>query len=310
VNWVLPVLKRLAGLAIVFFGVTFLIYALVFALPGDPIRALGGDRPLPESVISVLRAKYHLDLPLWQQYFAWLGGLFHGDLGTDFQGRAVASQLAARWPVTVTLALTAWVIEIVLGLVLGLVAALRRGSAVDHGILSVTILVGAIPVFVVGATAQLVFGVRLGWFPVAGVSQGWPVAYILPALVIAIFGLGAVARLMRNASVDALGSDYIRLVRAKGVGEGRVVGVHVLRNSLIPASTYLATDLGYLLGGTVIIEGIFNMPGVGNLLFNAIRAHEGPTVVGVSSLLILIFLVISVLVDLLHVALDPRLRRG
>lgn len=309
-NWVLPVLKRLAGLAIVFFGVTFLIYALVFALPGDPIRALGGDRPLPESVISVLRAKYHLDLPLWQQYLAWLGGLFHGDLGTDFQGRAVASQLAARWPVTVTLALTAWVIEIVLGLVLGLVAALRRGSAVDHGILSVTILVGAIPVFVVGATAQLVFGVRLGWFPVAGVSQGWPVAYILPALVIAIFGLGAVARLMRNASVDALGSDYIRLVRAKGVGEGRVVGVHVLRNSLIPASTYLATDLGYLLGGTVIIEGIFNMPGVGNLLFNAIRAHEGPTVVGVSSLLILIFLVISVLVDLLHVALDPRLRRG
>lgn len=309
-NWVLPVLKRLAGLAIVFFGVTFLIYALVFALPGDPIRALGGDRPLPESVISVLRAKYHLDLPLWQQYLAWLGGLFHGDLGTDFQGRAVASQLAARWPVTVTLALTAWVIEIVLGLVLGLVAALRRGSAVDHGILSVTILVGAIPVFVVGATAQLVFGVRLGWFPVAGVSQGWPVAYILPALVIAIFGLGAVARLMRNASVDALGSDYIRLVRAKGVGEGRVVGVHVLRNSLIPASTYLATDLGYLLGGAVIIEGIFNMPGVGNLLFNAIRAHEGPTVVGVSSLLILIFLVISVLVDLLHVALDPRLRRG
>lgn len=308
-TWALPVLRRVGGLVIVFLGVTFLIYALVFALPGDPIRALGGDRPLPDSVVAVLRAKYHLDQPLIVQYLDWVGGLFRGDLGLDFHGRPVAEQLASRWPVTVTLALTAWVLELVIGLGLGLVAAIRRGTAVDQGILTATILIGAIPVFVVGSTAQLVFGVRLGWFPVAGTTQGWPVAYILPALVIAIFGLGAVARLMRNASVDALGSDFVRLVRAKGVGEGRVVGVHVLRNSLIPAATYLATDLGYLLGGTVIVEGIFNMPGIGNLLFNAIRAHEGPTVVGVSSLLILVFLLLSVLVDLLHVALDPRLRR-
>ncbi|MBN9180769.1 MAG: ABC transporter permease [Microbacterium sp.] len=308
-TWVLPVLKRVGALLIVFVGVTFLIYALVFALPGDPIKALGGDRPLPDSVVAVLRAKYHLDQPLIVQYLEWVGGLFRGDLGLDFHGRPVADQLAARWPVTFTLALTAWVIELVLGLGLGLIAAIRRGTAVDQGILTVTILLGAIPVFVVGSTAQLVFGVRLGWFPVAGTTQGWPTAYILPALVIAIFGLGAVARLMRNASVDALGSDFVRLVRAKGVGEGRVIGVHVVRNSLIPAATYLATDLGYLLGGAVIIEGIFNMPGIGNLLFNAIRAHEGPTVVGVSSLLILVFLILSLLVDLLHVALDPRLRR-
>ncbi|MBN9174820.1 MAG: ABC transporter permease [Microbacterium sp.] len=308
-TWVLPVLKRVGALLIVFVGVTFLIYALVFALPGDPIKALGGDRPLPDSVVAVLRAKYHLDQPLIVQYLEWVGGLFRGDLGLDFHGRPVADQLAARWPVTFTLALTAWVIELVLGLGLGLIAAIRRGTAVDQGILTVTILIGAIPVFVVGSTAQLVFGVRLGWFPVAGTTQGWPTAYILPALVIAIFGLGAVARLMRNASVDALGSDFVRLVRAKGVGEGRVIGVHVVRNSLIPAATYLATDLGYLLGGAVIIEGIFNMPGIGNLLFNAIRAHEGPTVVGVSSLLILVFLILSLLVDLLHVALDPRLRR-
>ncbi|MBN9171765.1 MAG: ABC transporter permease [Microbacterium sp.] len=308
-TWVLPVLKRVGALLIVFVGVTFLIYALVFALPGDPIKALGGDRPLPDSVVAVLRAKYHLDQPLIVQYLEWVGGPFRGDLGLDFHGRPVADQLAARWPVTFTLALTAWVIELILGLGLGLIAAIRRGTAVDQGILTVTILIGAIPVFVVGSTAQLVFGVRLGWFPVAGTTQGWPTAYILPALVIAIFGLGAVARLMRNASVDALGSDFVRLVRAKGVGEGRVIGVHVVRNSLIPAATYLATDLGYLLGGAVIIEGIFNMPGIGNLLFNAIRAHEGPTVVGVSSLLILVFLILSLLVDLLHVALDPRLRR-
>ncbi|MBN9184921.1 MAG: ABC transporter permease, partial [Microbacterium sp.] len=255
-TWVLPVLKRVGALLIVFVGVTFLIYALVFALPGDPIKALGGDRPLPDSVVAVLRAKYHLDQPLIVQYLEWVGGLFRGDLGLDFHGRPLADQLAARWPVTFTLALTAWVIELILGLGLGLIAAIRRGTAVDQGILTVTILIGAIPVFVVGSTAQLVFGVRLGWFPVAGTTQGWPTAYILPALVIAIFGLGAVARLMRNASVDALGSDFVRLVRAKGVGEGRVIGVHVVRNSLIPAATYLATDLDYLPGGAVIIEGI------------------------------------------------------
>ncbi|MFT4122405.1 MAG: ABC transporter permease [Microbacteriaceae bacterium] len=301
--------KRLGALVIVFLGVTFLIYAMVFALPGDPIAALGGDRPLSQSVVAALRAKYHLDDPLWQQYVQWVGGLLRGDLGLDFSGRPVAAQLVARWPITLLLALTAWAIEIVLGLGLGLVAAVRKGTTLDRGILAGTILVASVPIFVVGATAQLVFSVRLGWFPVAGVTQGWPVAYLLPALVIAVFGLGATARLMRTSAIDALGSDYVRLVRAKGVREGRVVGVHVLRNSLIPASTFLATDLGYLLGGTVVVEGIFNLPGIGNLLFSAISSHEGPTVVGISTLLIIVFLLLSTLVDLLHLALDPRMRR-
>jgi oligopeptide transport system permease protein len=151
--------------------------------------------------------------------------------------------------------------------------------------------------------------VRLGWFPVAGTSAGWPIAYLLPAAVIAVFGLASVSRLMRTSMLENLNADYVRTARAKGLGEGQVIGVHVMRNSLIPAVTYLATDLGYLLGGTVIIEGIFNLPGVGNLLFQAIRSHEGPTVVGVSTALIVIFLLTSIVVDLLHALLDPRIRR-
>lgn len=306
---VVGIAHRVGGLLVVFLGVTFIIFFLVFALPGDPIAALGGDRPLSPSVVEALRAKYRLDDPLWQQYLHWLGGLFVGDFGIDFKGRPVADQLASRWPVTVTLALTAWVLEIVIGLGLGLIAALRQGTAIDRGILVVTILASSIPIFVLASSSQLLFGVQLEWLPIAGTSAGWPVAYILPAAVIAVFGLAATSRLMRASAIEQLNSDSIRLVRAKGVGEGRVVGVHVLRNSLIPAATFLATDLGFLLGGAVIVEGVFNLPGVGNLLFSAIRAHEGPTIVGVSSLLIVIFLVTAALIDLLQVALDPRLRR-
>lgn len=306
----LGVLQRLGGLVVVFLGVTFLIYLMVFSLPGDPIAALGGDRPLPQTVIAALRAEYHLDDPVGVQYLRFLGGLLHGDLGTSFSGRSVAEQLALRWPVTIVLALTAWFFELVLGIGLGVVAALRQGTALDKGILVSTIAVSAVPVFVLGSVAQLVLGVRLRWFPVAGTAAGWPGAFVLPGLVIAVFGLAAVARLTRTSMLEGLGADYVRTARAIGLAPRRVVGVHVLRNSLIPTVTYLGTDLGYLLGGTVIVEGIFNLPGVGNLLVQSIRSHEGPTVVGISTALIIIFLLTSVLVDLTHALLDPRIRRG
>lgn len=301
--------RRLGGLAIVFIGVTLVIYFMVFSLPGDPIRALGGDRPLPDSVVNTLRERYHLDEPFVQQYLRYLTGLFRGDLGTTFNGQPVSDQLASRWPVTITLALTAWAFELVMGLALGIVAALRAGHLIDRAILFSTIVAGAIPVFVLGVSAQLLLGVRWGWFPVAGSAQGWPTSYFVPALVIALFGLASVSRLMRTSMLESLGADYTRTARAKGLRERRVIGLHVMRNSVIPAATFLGTDLGFLLGGTVVIEGVFNLPGVGNLLFQSIRIHEGPTVVGISTALILIFLVTNLLVDLLHAALDPRIRR-
>lgn len=306
----LRVLQRVGGFLIVFLGVSFVIYFAVFSLPGDPIRALAGDRQLPQAVIDQLRAKYQLDQPLLTQYLNYLSGLVRGDLGIDFRGRPVAAQLAARWPVTVTLALTAWTLEMVAGIAIGLVSALRRGSFIDRGLLALTIAASCVPVFVLGITAQLVFGVRLDWFPVAGVREGWPASYLLPAMVIAVFGLASVSRLVRGSIIENLGADYVLTARAKGIGEGRVIGLHVMRNSLIPTATYLATDLGFLLGGTVIIEGIFNLPGVGNLLYQAIRTHESAVVVGVSTALIVVFLLTTLAVDALHALLDPRVRRG
>lgn len=300
--------RRVLELAIVFVGVTFIIYVMVFTLPGDPIAALGGDRPLPEAVQAQLRAQYHLDEPVWLQYLRYVGGLFTGDLGTGFDGRPVGDRMAARWPVTITLALTAWAIEVVVGVLLGLVTGLRNGGLLDRTVLVGTILATSIPVFVLGVTAQLVFGLQLGWFPIAGTSTGWPSAYLLPAIVIALFGLASVTRLMRGSVVDTMRSDFVRTLTAKGMPRRNIVGVHVMRNSVAPVLTFLAIDLGYLLGGTVVIEAIFNLPGIGALLFDAIKTHEGPTVVGVATALILIFLATSVLVDLVNSLLDPRIR--
>lgn len=306
----LSVLQRLAGFALVFIGVTFIIYLAVFSLPGDPIRALAGDRQLPQSVVDAINAKYLLDQPLWVQYTNYLGNLLQGDLGLDLTGRSVADKLAARWPVTITLALTAWVIQVILGLAVGIVSALKNGTVIDKGLLVITIGLSCIPVFVLGITAQIMFGVRLDWLPVAGIGDGWPLSYLLPSLVIAAIGLASVSRLVRGSMIENLEADYVRTARSKGIGEGRVVGLHVMRNSLIPTATFLATDLGFLLGGTVVIEGIFNLPGVGNLLFTAIRDHEAAMVVGISTALIVIFLLTSLLVDAIHALLDPRIRRA
>ncbi|WP_029150931.1 ABC transporter permease [Microbacterium indicum] len=303
-------IRRVLELLLVFFGVTFTIYAMVFALPGDPISALGGsNRPLPENVVIRLREQFLLDEPLITQYLHYIGGLLMGDLGQTFDGRSVAERMSSRWPVTITLALTAWVVEVVIGVGLGLVAGLRQGKAIDKTVLVGTILATSVPVFVLGVTLQLVLGVWLGWVPVAGTTAGWPLAYILPAVIIALFGLASVSRLMRGTVIDTMRSDFVRTLVAKGMPKRRIVGVHVLRNSVGPVLTFLAIDLGYLLGGTVVIEGIFNLPGIGQLLFDAISTHEGPTIVGISTALIIIFLVTSVVVDIIASLLDPRIRR-
>ncbi|NEE04047.1 ABC transporter permease [Phytoactinopolyspora halotolerans] len=302
------IVSRLAQLVIVFFGVTLLIYAAVWALPGDPIRALAGDRPLSESVINALRDEHNLDDPLLVQYLKYMGGLLSGDFGTDFSGRPVWDQMAQRWPVTMRLALTAWVIEAIVGIVLGLIAALRRGRWPDHTILLFSIAVISIPIFVLAYTAQLVLGVNAGIFPVSGISDGWPRSYILPALILAAFGTAQVGRLVRASVLENLRADYVRAAVAKGLSRRRVVSVHVLRNSLIAAVTFLGIELGFLLGGTIVIEGVFNVPGVGQLLFRSLQTQEGAVVVGVATALVLIFLLANLVVDLLYGVLDPRIR--
>lgn len=302
--------QRLAQAVPVFFATTFVIYAMVFALPGDPILALAGDKPVPEHVLKVMRERYHLDDPLLVQYGRYMLGVFQGDLGETFTGQPVSELLRDRWGVTLRLALTAWIFELAVGIGLGVLAGLRKGGIADTAVLAGTTFVLAVPVFVVGYTAQIVLGLNLGLFPTAGTEAGWPASYLLPGMVLGSFGLAYVARLTRTALVENLRADYVRTATAKGLPRRRVVGVHALRNSLIPVVTFLGIDFGNLLAGAVVTEGIFNLPGIGQQVFQSIQLQEGPVVVGVVTLLVMIFIVANLAVDLLYGVLDPRISRA
>jgi oligopeptide transport system permease protein len=301
------VARRLLQAIPVFFGATFIVFAMVYAIPGDPIRALNGERPISESAQAVLRERYNLDDPLVVQYGKYVGGLLTGDFGETFRGQPVLDIMSDKFPVTARLALGAFIFEGVLGLIAGILAGLRRGSFMDNLVLVSTTFIVAIPVFVLGFVAQLVLGVQLGWFPIAGVQEGW-FSYILPSMVLGSLSLVYIARLTRTSLVENLRSDYIRTAEAKGLPRRRVVGRHALRNSLIPVVTFLGVDLGTLMAGAIITEGIFNIPGVGREVFLAIQGQEYAVVVGIVTAGILIFIVMNLVVDLFYAVLDPRIR--
>ena len=301
--------RRVLQMVPVLLGTTFFIYVLVFALPGDPIRALAGEKPLPASVYQTLRRHYHLDDPLLVQYGRYLFGvLFRGDFGETFNGQAVGQLIADSWTVTAQLAGTAWVIELVVGMSLGVWAGLRRGGIADTAVLGGTTVAIAIPTFVLAYSAQLVLALHLGWFPTAGTDEGWPMSYLLPGAVVAAAELGYVARLTRTSLAENMRADYVRTAISKGLPRRRVIVRHTLRNSLIPVVTYLGTQIGYLMAGSVVVEGIFNLPGIGHEIWIALQIKEGPTIVGIVTFLVLVYLLANLLVDLLYGVLDPRIR--
>jgi peptide/nickel transport system permease protein/oligopeptide transport system permease protein len=299
--------RRLLLAIPVLIGASFLIFAMVFALPGDPIRALGGDRPISEAVQAQLRDEYNLDDPLMVQYGKYVAGLAQGDLGTDFSGRPVADILETTVPITVKLALVALAFEAVFGLIAGVLAGIRQKSFFDSLVLVTTTLIVSIPIFVLGFLAQYVLGLRLGIFPIAGIANGFE-GYLLPGFVLASLSLAYVARLTRTSLVENLRNDYVRTAKAKGLKPGTVIGKHTLRNSLIPVVTFLGADLGALMSGAVVTEGIFNIPGLGRAVFQAIQSQEGNVVVGIVTLFVFVYIVFNLLVDVMYAALDPRIR--
>ena len=301
------VIRRLLETIPVFIGATFLIYAMVFALPGDPINALAGEKPLTPAVQRGLREEYNLDDPLPVQYGKYVAGLAQGDFGHTFRGRPVSEILIEKFPVTFKLALLAFGFEAFLGILAGLLAGLRKGSFIDNLVLVSTIVVVSVPVFVLGFLAQLLFGAELGWFPVAGIQDGFR-SYLLPGMVLGSLSLCYIARLLRASLAENLSADYVRTATAKGLSRARVVGRHTLRNSLIPIVTYLGVDLGILMGGAIVTETIFNIPGIGREVFVAVNAYEGTLVVGIVTAGVIIFMFANLFVDLLYALLDPRIR--
>ena len=291
----------------VFFGATMLIFALVFAIPGDPIRALAGEKHISQTVLDTLNERYHLDEPLWKQYTIYITGVFQGDFGVDFRGRPVSDLLKQRLPVTIRLAFLAFFFEVVFGIGSGILAGVKKGKFFDNFVLISTLIVIAIPIFVLAFLAQIIFGVKLGWFPVSGIRDGW-MSYMLPAIVLGSLSLAYIARLMRASLVENLRADYVRTATSKGLSRRRVVGIHALRNSLIPVVTFLAIDLGALMGGAIITETIFNLPGIGRAVFEGVQKQEGTVVVGIATFMIIVYMIANLIADILYGVLDPRIR--
>lgn len=301
------VARRLLLTIPVLIGASFLIFAMVYALPGDPIRALAGDRPVSPAVVQVLTERFHLNDPLWKQYWEYVKGLLSGDLGTDFRGRPVLDTIQRTLPVTIRLTVVAVVFEAVFGIIAGVLAGIRRNGYFDNLVLVSTTVIVSIPILVLAFLAQLLFGLKLGWFPIAGTRDGWW-SYVLPGLVLASGSLAYVARLTRTSIAENMRADYVRTAKAKGLPPSRVIIRHTLRNSLIPVVTFVGADIGTLLGGAIVTETVFNLPGIGREVFNSVQRQEGAVVVGIVTLMVFFFIFFNLVVDVLYAVLDPRIR--
>ncbi|MFE0106982.1 ABC transporter permease [Streptomyces sp. NPDC059009] len=303
------VARRLLQMIPVFIGTTLLIFLMVNVLPGDPVRALWGDKPPDPTQVAQIKHERGLDLPLWQQYLHYMKGLLQGDFGNTIAGnRPVLDEIKQAFPVSLRLAAMAWTFELVVGITLGVLAGIRRGRLVDNTVTLFTLVVISVPIFVIGLLAQLYFGNE--WkiiTPTVQDSENFG-QLMVPALVLGLVGLAYVARLTRTSIAENRSADYMRTAVAKGLPRRRIITRHLLRNSLIPVVTYLGTDIGALMGGAVITEGIFNVTGVGNLLYLGLAHREGAVIVGIVTVLVLVYLLASLIVDLLYAVLDPRIR--
>ena len=326
-------IRRILQFVPVLIGTMFLLHylqTLSIQLGGNPVRAMFGDRQPPPETLAAVTRSFGLDDPCLQQtanpclslFVDRLADYARGDFGSDFNRQPVIDLIARAAPVTARLALLAVLAEVVIGILAGVLAGLRKDGFLDNLVRVSTVLLISVPVFAFGVLVQILTGLYVGGRVREMDAPGWleavfSVTYrpehpwaslVVPAVVLAGLSIGFIARLTRSSLVETMHADYVRTARAKGLSRRRVVGVHALRNSLVPVVTYIGMDVGLLMSGAVITEGIFNVPGVGGLVYLAVRGGETPVIIAVATLLTLVFLVTSLVVDLLYAVLDPRIR--
>lgn len=300
--------KRLLQTIPVFLGATLILFLLLQLRPGDPILNLAGNKPVSPEVRDALAAQYNIDDPWYIQWPLFVKNAITFNFGETFAGQPVFELIKETFPVTVTLAVMALTIDAVLGIGLGTIAGLKRNGFFDSSMLVISLLLLSVPIFVVGFVMQLIFGVKLGWTSPT-VGGDWTVTdLILPAIVLAIANFAYTIRLTRTSVAENLSADHVRTARAKGLPNRLVVRNHVLRNSLVPVVTYIGINLGSLMAGAIITETIFNIPGIGNTAYTAIQKGETSTVVAIVTFMVMIYVLMSLLVDLLYAVLDPRIR--
>ena len=326
--------RRLFLLVPILIGLSLLLFVWVRALPGTPAAALLGERATPAAVERFER-QYGLDRPIHVQYWAYVKTIASGDLGTSVASRRpVITEIKERFPATVELALAAMLFAVCVGLPLGFVAAKRYGGVVDHGSLFLSLIGISIPIFFLGIILKYVFAVRLGWLPTVGrqdvlidaehptgfyildaiVTSNWEAAVdavkhlVLPAIALGSIPLAIIARITRASTLDVQNEDYVRTARAKGLPPRTVDGRHVLRNALLPVVTILGLQVGVLLGGAVLTETVFAIPGMGSWLKEAIFNHDYPVLMGGILFLAVIFVLVNLVVDLTYGLINPRIR--
>ena len=329
-------LRRVALIVPTFVGVTLLSFLLIHLVPGDPIEVRFGERGLTPERLAMLRHEAGLDRPLWQQFLSYEGNVATGHLGESVvTHESVWSEFITLFPATIELSVCAMLFAIAIGLPLGVIAAVRRGSVFDYGLMGLSVTGASMPIFWWGLMMILVFSVALGWTPVSGrISDQFYVEpwsgfllvdawfsddagavrsalshLILPTIVLGTIPLATVARMTRSAMLEVLGEDYIRTARAKGLSGVRVVVVHALRNALIPVVTVIGLQVGTLLGGAILTETIFSWPGVGHWLIESIQRRDYPVLQGGTLLVASLVMLVNLGVDLTYGFLNPRIRR-
>ncbi|WP_270935145.1 ABC transporter permease [Falsiroseomonas oryzae] len=296
--------------------VSLLSFGIVWIVPGDVAAEMAGPTATAEE-LARLRERLGLTRPWHEQLVGWYGALLQGDLGESILLRqGVAAAIVERLPVTLSLTFTALAIAFVAGTALGTLAAVRAGKAADRAAMGTALIGFSIPDFWLGLVFVYVFAVVLGWLPTGGYVPfatdplGWARSMLLPAATLALAQMGLFARMTRAAMLEVLQQDYIRTARAKGMPGWIVVGKHALRNALIPVVTVAGIACGVLLGGAVVIESVFSLPGVGRLIVGAIQRRDYPVIQGGLLLTATIFVLVNLVVDLLYATLDPRIRHG
>jgi peptide/nickel transport system permease protein len=289
-------------------GLTVLVVSFVLTrLSGDLAASIAGPNASAAD-IAIISKNFGLDRPLMVRFFDWAGHAAEGDLGQSFLYHASVSGLIRdRLPVTLTLGLTALAIALSVALPLGIVAAMREGSALDRSLMMVALLGQAMPGFWLGLILIVVFGLDLQWLPISGVDT-WQ-GYVLPGIVLAFSAIPALMRLTRSGMIDALAADYIRTARAKGLSRAQIILKHALRNAAMPVVSIAAVQLGFILGGSVVTESVFALPGVGYLAWESITKNDFPVVQAVVLFLAVIYIVLTLFADMANALLDPRLRR-
>lgn len=299
-------LSRLLHSIVTLFGASILIFVLLRVVPGDPAAMLLPEGA-PQSAVDTLNRELGLDEPLYTQYLIFIRNALTADFGESFQYRDPALDVVAeRIPATIALTTAAMFLTITFGVLIGILAAARRGSRYDYSGTVFAILGQSLPNFWLGIMLILFFGVRLGWLPTSGFDG--PKSLILPAITLAAYPTALVARLTRSSMLEVLGQDYVRTGRAKGLPERVVILRHAFRNAAIPVLTVIGLQIGTLLGGAVITESVFAWPGVGKLVVDAVFFRDFPIVQTILILLITTFIVINLLVDIAYAFLDPRIR--